>query len=470
MNNHNSMPATGDLVIAVDAISKAYRIWETPTARLTAPLQESLAKVLPAGAGAALRRRAGRQYRDFHALKDISFELRKGECIGIIGRNGSGKSTLLQIIAGTLQPTSGRVNSSGRVAALLELGTGFNPEFTGRENVFLNGIILGLTQAEIEAKYNAIAAFADIGDFMDQPVKSYSSGMTMRLAFAVQTAVEPDILIVDEALSVGDAPFQAKCFARIRTLQESGCTILFVSHDVTSVLTLCSSAILLSSGRTISQGTAKKVCDDYQLLCLEERGIATPLPITAGSDQARFLERAEAYVSKGNPEFEKNARSQRAGNGALKLIDCYIEDLSGKRLSLVEYNQEVVICWLLQSHEKITAAIALSFTAKSLRGQSLISGTDKRSNLILNLDAGQIVSARMSYRFPLKSDHYYLTTSLFAFPPGRKFVNEMINFDEAVLLDLVEYSCYFEINWDRRWCHYGPVQLDGTMELISLNP
>ncbi len=271
-----------DPVISVQNVSKAYRIWESPSARLTAPLLESASGFLPGAPGQWLKQRAARSYRDFWALKDISFEVKKGESVGIIGRNGSGKSTLLQIIAGTMQPTAGSVKVKGRVAALLELGSGFNPEFTGRENVYLNGAVLGLSRRDVDERFDRIATFADIGDFIDQPVKIYSSGMTMRLAFAVQTAVEPDILIVDEALSVGDAPFQAKCFARIRTLQERGCSILFVSHDVTAVLALCKGATLLSDGLAISQGSAKQVCDDYQLLCLREKGIATA-PTAGGS-------------------------------------------------------------------------------------------------------------------------------------------------------------------------------------------
>uniref|UniRef100_UPI00404B1CA2 ABC transporter ATP-binding protein n=2 Tax=Cephaloticoccus sp. TaxID=1985742 RepID=UPI00404B1CA2 len=248
-----------DPVISVQGVSKAYRIWESPASRLTAPLQESAAGLLPGAAGQWLRQRAASSYRDFWALKDISFEVRKGESVGILGRNGSGKSTLLQIIAGTLQPSAGTVNVKGRVAALLELGSGFNPEFTGRENVMLNGAILGFSGAQMEAKFAEIAAFADIGDFINQPVKIYSSGMMLRLAFAVQTAVEPDVLIIDEALSVGDAPFQAKCFARIRHLQSSGCTILFVSHDVGTVQTFCQQALWLAQGISQAQGAAAAV-------------------------------------------------------------------------------------------------------------------------------------------------------------------------------------------------------------------
>jgi lipopolysaccharide transport system ATP-binding protein len=203
---------------------------------------------------------------EFWALHDINLEISQGQTLGVVGRNGSGKSTLLQIIVGTLTPTAGSVEVKGRVSALLELGSGFNPEFTGRQNVFFNAQILGFTQKETEQKFDEIAAFADIGDFIDQPVKTYSSGMFVRLAFAVATSVEPNILVVDEALSVGDEAFQRKCFARLQSIQEGGGTILFVSHAATSVVQLCTSAILMDSGELLLAHTPKVVISKYQKL------------------------------------------------------------------------------------------------------------------------------------------------------------------------------------------------------------
>ena len=203
---------------------------------------------------------------EFWALQDINLEISRGQTLGIVGRNGSGKSTLLQIIVGTLTPTAGSVEVKGRVSALLELGSGFNPEFTGRQNVFFNSQILGFNRRETEYKFDDIAAFADIGDFIDQPVKTYSSGMFVRLAFAVATSVAPDILVVDEALSVGDEAFQRKCFARLQSIQESGGTILFVSHAATSVVQLCTSAILMDSGELLLAHTPKVVISKYQKL------------------------------------------------------------------------------------------------------------------------------------------------------------------------------------------------------------
>ncbi len=238
-----------DPVISLQNISKLYKRYHHPVERL----KEAL---LPGKARA----------EEFWALRDINLEIAPGDTVGIIGRNGSGKSTLLQIIAGTLQPTSGQVNVNGRVSALLELGSGFNPEFTGRQNAFFNGRILGLSQTEIEAKFDDMVQFAAIGDFIDQPVKTYSSGMFVRLAFAVAINVDPDILIIDEALSVGDEAFQRKCFARIYDLQEKGVTVLFVSHSASSIVELCHHAVLIDTGEILARGTPKVVVANYQKL------------------------------------------------------------------------------------------------------------------------------------------------------------------------------------------------------------
>jgi lipopolysaccharide transport system ATP-binding protein len=205
----------------------------------------------------------GQYHREFWALNDVNFEVGKGQTVGIIGQNGSGKSTLLQIITGTMAPTLGEVKTRGRTAALLELGSGFNPDFTGRENVYLNGSLLGLTYAQIDEKFDYIAAFAEIGDHLDQPVKTYSSGMMLRLAFAVQVAVETEVLIIDEALAVGDARFQMKCFKRLEELKARGTTILFVSHATELVRSFCDFGLVLDKGKTIFWGDAKTATVKY---------------------------------------------------------------------------------------------------------------------------------------------------------------------------------------------------------------
>jgi len=243
-------------VISVSALEKTFRMYKRPQDRLK---QMVLPRLIPV-------KTPRKYFETFTALKDVSLTLKRGETVGIVGRNGSGKSTLLQIICGTLQPTSGHVNVNGRIAALLELGAGFNPEFTGRENVYLNGAIIGMTQDEIDACFDDIARFANIGQFMDQPTKSYSSGMYVRLAFSVAIHANPDILVVDEALSVGDESFQRKCFARIEDMQSRGATILFVSHSAQAVIELCDRAILLDDGEVLISGAPKRVVGQYQRL------------------------------------------------------------------------------------------------------------------------------------------------------------------------------------------------------------
>lgn len=270
--NIQSNSTQDDVAISVTGVNKAYRIWRDPSARLKAPLWDTLGSIIPNSLRPEpLKERLShkgrsRYYTDFYALDKIDIEIKKGESIGIVGRNGSGKSTLLQIICQTLTPSEGTVVTCGKVAALLELGSGFNPEFTGRENVFLNGAILGLNTQEMKSKFGEIEAFADIGAFIDQPVKTYSSGMMMRLAFSVQVAIDPDILIIDEALGVGDEVFQAKCYSRLKQMQELGITLLFVSHDASPVTSLCSRAILLNKGSILKDGPPKDVIKAYHSL------------------------------------------------------------------------------------------------------------------------------------------------------------------------------------------------------------
>ncbi|MBD2109755.1 ABC transporter ATP-binding protein [Nodosilinea sp. FACHB-13] len=241
---------SSDLAISVNSLSKCYQIYEKPQDRLLQMLS-----------------RSKKQYfKEFWALKDISFEIEKGETFGIVGRNGSGKSTLLQILAGTLAQTSGAVTVNGRIAALLELGSGFNPDFTGRENVFLNGSILGLTKQDIASRYDEIVEFADIGEFIDQPVKTYSSGMFVRLAFAVQAHIDASIVIIDEALAVGDVFFRQKCYSRLEQLRNSGAAVLIVSHSLPDIEQYCTRAILLDHGNQEFIGSSSEAVKKYYLL------------------------------------------------------------------------------------------------------------------------------------------------------------------------------------------------------------
>ena len=259
---------TNNIVIQVQNVAKAYTIWSSPAARLHGPLLGRVGQMpfLPSSTRKLCNRLSHESFRSFHALRNVSFTVRQGESVGIIGRNGSGKSTLLQVLAGTLEPSEGMVSVKGKVAALLELGSGFNMEFTGRENVEMYSTVLGLSREEIRDKFAEIEAFAEIGEFIDEPIKTYSSGMVLRLAFAVQAVINPDILIVDEAFSVGDEAFQRKCYARIHALQERGGTFLFVSHSVGAVIELCQRAILLEGGELLIDGPPKLVVARYHKL------------------------------------------------------------------------------------------------------------------------------------------------------------------------------------------------------------
>lgn len=249
---------SSEFAVEVENLSKNYHIYEKPSDRLKQILFPPLARM----AGLS-----GKQYYSEHrAVDSVSFSIPRGHTVGIIGRNGSGKSTLLQMICGTLAPSSGRVESTGRIAALLELGAGFSPDFTGRENVKMNCSILGMSAQEIDERFEAIEAFADIGKFIDQPVKTYSSGMYVRLAFAVAINADPDILVIDEALAVGDEAFQRKCFGRIEQIKKNGATILFVSHGSQTILQLCDRAILMDRGQAILDGVPSTVVKQYQRL------------------------------------------------------------------------------------------------------------------------------------------------------------------------------------------------------------
>lgn len=264
-----------ELAIRVNNLSKRYEIYGTPRDRLK---QFILPHLQFGNEG-----KKEKYFKEFWALQDVSFDVRKGETIGIVGRNGAGKSTLLQMICGTLTPSSGQVVVHGRVAALLELGSGFNPDFTGRENVYMNAAVLGFTKEETEAKFDQIAAFADINHFIDQPVKTYSSGMIARLAFAVAVQVEPDVLVIDEALSVGDMAFQEKSFTKMKQIRDRGTSILFVSHSPSAVRNFCDRAIWIDAGKMRAIGERLEVCDQYEQ-AMEEKML---LEIGASDEKAK---------------------------------------------------------------------------------------------------------------------------------------------------------------------------------------
>jgi lipopolysaccharide transport system ATP-binding protein len=286
---HSSRDTSHDVAISVRNLSKSYRMYSSPAEKFKELLHPF-----------------GKKYhQEFWALKDISFDVKKGECVGIIGRNGSGKSTLLQLICGVLQPTNGEAKVNGRISALLELGAGFNREFTGRDNVYMNGSLMGFTKEEMDAKFQAIADFADIGEFIEQPVKTYSSGMYVRLAFACAVNVDSDILIVDEALSVGDALFQKRCFQKMEELISKGITMLFVSHDQETIRTMTSRAVLLNGGRKQIEATSAEVVLEYRrLLHLEEQAYIKSVAKKASVTNSNVPQNRSSKLSFGDEDAE----------------------------------------------------------------------------------------------------------------------------------------------------------------------
>lgn len=334
-----------EIVIDVRNLSKRYEIYNTPRDRLKQLVLPHLYQATNR-AGIALGVSTycppPSYFREFWALKDVSFTVRRGETLGIIGRNGSGKSTLLQILAGTLAQTNGAVNVNGRIAALLELGSGFNPEFTGRENVFLNGRILGLSQKEIESRYDEIIDFADIGDFIHQPVKTYSSGMIVRLAFSVAANINPEILIIDEALAVGDIAFQRKCISYMEGFSRDGGILLFVSHSLEQIRRLCKRAIYLKGGSGII-GTAKEVCDSYetdlfgsQAHSYQNSDVTFDI-LASPSDGAVDIEESMPFKF---PECAIHYTDKAA-----KISRCWTSDIHGTRKTIFKAGEKIVWCF-----------------------------------------------------------------------------------------------------------------------------
>lgn len=357
----SSVKPAGEIAIRIQNLAKSYRIWTNPAARLKAPFYETLARFVPTALPLhqRLRARAAACFRDFHALRDCSFEVGRGETFGIVGSNGAGKSTLLQLVAGTLTPTSGEVSVRGRVAALLELGSGFDPNFTGVENVYLNGAILGLSEAEVRARFAEIAEFADIGDFIHQPVRTYSSGMVVRLAFAISVCIEPQVLIVDEALAVGDNYFVNKCFHRLNELKSRGVTILFVSHSASTVTSLCSRALLLDKGSPLMVGPAEEVVNLYNQLTREKQSAdvqrlapqASTLSSAPAGGSSGAAAAAAAIEFSADLELEKRCRATRHGNGAARIVRVRLENTAGEERSEFTHGQNVVLKFYCEFHE-----------------------------------------------------------------------------------------------------------------------
>ncbi|MFZ5569097.1 MAG: ABC transporter ATP-binding protein [Thermodesulfobacteriota bacterium] len=392
------------IAIRIENLSKGYQIYDTPRDRLKQ-------FVVP-----RLQRMAGwkqsRYYRDFWALRDVSFEIRRGETTGIIGRNGSGKSTLLQIICGTLSPTSGTVETRGRVAALLELGSGFNPEFTGRENVYMNAAVLGLTKTEIDARFDDIAAFADIGEFIERPVKTYSSGMYVRLAFAVMAHVDADILVIDEALAVGDAFFVQKCMRFLRRFMEQG-TIILVSHDTGAVTGLCRTAFWLDKGVVRGRGEPKDIVAKYLTACYEARQGESIAAVPAVRDNKaapadeppRDMRQDFINATPHRNDIELFAfKPDKAqfGKGGAVVTDVRLQDGEGRQLAWVVGGEMLTLVIQCRANCDLFHPI-VGFMVQDRLGQVLFADNTylAHMNSPLHVPSGLKFQASFSFRMPV---------------------------------------------------------------------
>ena len=426
-------------IISVDQVSKVYRLYDKPIDRLL----ESI----------SLRKKS--YHKDFYALRDISFSVGRGEAVGIIGTNGSGKSTMLKIITGVLSATTGKVESRGSICALLELGAGFNQDYTGIENIYMNGTMMGFSKAEMDEKLPAILEFADIGDFVYQPVKSYSSGMFVRLAFALYISIDPEVLIVDEALSVGDVFFQAKCYHRMDELKRKGTTILMVTHDLGSVMKYCDRVVLFHKGEKVGEGLPGQMVDKYKKILagkdphaeqfMEEQNFlgnvdeeAVDTAGTAGTTEKNVgtgiaSGTAESTSPKAGQHSQKptgfmkdhltlNPSSQQYGNGKAEILDFGVLDKDGRPSNVLLKGEEFSIKERIVFHDDITAPI-FTFTIKDKRGMDL-SGTNTlfEGKEIPAVKKGDEYYCTFTQRMNLQGGEYLLSISCTGFEEGEHTV------------------------------------------------
>lgn len=435
-------------VISVEHVEKVYRLYDKPIDRL----KESV----------SLSHRS--RHRDFYALRDLSFQVKKGESVGIIGTNGSGKSTILKIITGVLTPSKGEVRINGIICALLELGAGFNMDYTGIENIYMNGTMMGFTRKEMDEKLPEILEFADIGDFVNQPVRSYSSGMFVRLAFALYVAVDPEILIVDEALSVGDVFFQAKCYHRMDELKQKGTTILMVTHDLGSVMKYCDRVVLLNKGEKVAEGQPGDMVDLYKKI------LAGAFENQTGKETAieeinRFIQEqdfsGERIADGAGPEMRMmdqmslNPNVQHYGDGRAEIYDLGILDRQGRVTNVVVKGEVFHIKEKIRFHAELEAPI-FTFTIKDKRGMDL-SGTNTliEKKAIIPVRAGDEYICTFTQKMNLQGGEYLLSMSCTGFEQGQHVVYDR-KYDVASLTVLSDkntvgiYDMESEVTLERR--------------------
>lgn len=447
--------ANFNVAIKVDGVGKSYHIYEKPQDRLKQLLCNETKKY----------------YKEFWAIEDISFEVAKGETVGIVGRNGSGKSTLLQIVAGTLSPSKGQVSVSGRITALLELGSGFNPDFTGCENVYMNAAILGMQKEEINEIYSEIVEFADIGDFIDRPVKTYSSGMAIRLAFAVQAVVPKEILIVDEALAVGDELFQRKCFAKIEEFRKQGGTVLFVSHSGGTVVELCDRAILLDDGELLMIGESVQVVNVYQKLLYapadKKEKIKTEIKYRMVQAEPEGQPRHQLQSSVKHPgesiaDFNEDYDPGLVPKSTLmyesrgaEIIDAEIVTLDGKKVNVLGKGRKYIWRYKVR-FTKNCSNVRFGMLIKTVSGLDLGgSTTSQMGNGISYVEKNAVIRVEFTFSPKLASGVYFLNGG----------VLETDNGEEVFIVRGIDLAA-FRIVYNNNLLSTGIVDFDITSESI----
>ena len=401
-----------NVLVKVENLSKCYRLYDKPIDRLKQKLSFG----------------SKRYYQEFQALSNLSFEILRGETIGIIGPNGAGKSTLLQLVCGILRPSSGDITINGKIAALLELGSGFNYEFTGRENVYLNAALLGLTKAEIDECYHRIVSFADIGEFINYPIKTYSSGMAIRLAFAVNMMTAPDLMIIDEALAIGDINFTAKCMSVLKEMQQKGTSILLVSHDMGTIRNLCSRVIHLENGRLVELGPPNIVVEKYIKMMREKQNL---IQTTHENEKLSIISKRAFDASS---EFEQRVEVFRYGTGTVKIKNVELLNTENQKIHTVEFNQNVKFNVYLESgvNKNISAVLNILDNKKNaITGCSFTSANQP----YLETQIGGKYLLEFEFQLPLQEGHYSVFIQIAA---------PLI--EETVYYDVVTDALVFEVN------------------------
>ena len=436
-----------NIAIKVSHLSKVYKLYDKPQDRIKE----------------ALNPFKKRYHKDFHALNDVSFEIKKGETVGIIGKNGAGKSTLLKIITGVLNPSSGHVHINGRIASLLELGAGFNPEYTGIENIYLQGTLLGFSHLEMKNKIENILVFADIGEFVNQPVKSYSSGMYARLAFAINISIEPDILIVDEALAVGDMNFQAKCMSAMERIKQNGTTILFVSHDIGSVKSLCVKGIYIKNGILHSLGKASDVAELYiresrEDLNKEHRKLNNTLPRVSNVLNTEKLQKSDTLIFKKSDEFDKRVAPFRYGSGGAKITYAELVNINSEAIIEAEFDQKVKL--RIHLYSEIDSQLSLNYYVLDDKKIYLFGGGPRTFGYeLIEVEKGKSYIIEYVFSVPLQEGLYSI--SLECNLPI--IINQTVEF-----LDVIENVVVFRIQERKISKLWAKFYLDNTFKVYEV--